>query len=205
MATEIDLRLFRGQIAPRLKSIILSVNSFCSFALAVIVSFIAPHVPGGQLPISSLVNIGFTYASLATGVCVSALILTFALPGETRLRRWAKLEGETEGKSALSELIFVCAWSALAQLGVLATCILATLFGGDIPVAPSGATALHQIGLASGLTSFFYASGQLIVVIQTLVQVGVVVIAEESGPPAHPAPPGILVRLSRKLMQKQAE
>jgi len=175
-----DLRLFRGQIKPRLRTIAVSPNTIASLLLGLLIPWIAQFTPGGQLSISNLVNIGFTFASLSIGVCTSALILTFALPGEARLKKWSQLEGETSKFSALSDLIFVCAWSALAQMAVICVCILATLFGGDLPVAPPHMTLTHQTALSLATAVFIYALGQLVLIVQTLVQVGVVVIAEET-------------------------
>ena len=67
----------------------------------------------------------------------------------------------------------------LAQLLLIMVCVAALLFGGDLPLAPSPMIPSHAFGLWVGLAAFFYAVLELFVVVTTLLQMGVMIIAEE--------------------------
>ena len=179
-----DLHLFRGQVAPRWREILLSWVTFGAIGAGVASALVAPLLPVADLKISAIVSAGFTFASISMGACISGLVLSLALPGAERLRNWARLKGTTPGKSALSDLIFTLAWAGLAQVALVITCVLATLLGGDLQVSPSNAWLSHRIGLAAGLLVFFYAVFELVVVIQTIMQIGVIVIIEERSKPS---------------------
>lgn len=174
-----DLRLFHGQVLPRLRELLSHWAIYVAIAAGVLAAIMAPGLPAGALKIADVTTVGFTFASIAMGACVSALVLSLGLPGTERLRRWAKMGGTTPGKSALSDLVFVVVWAALCQLGLILVCVLATLFGGNLPLAPAGLSVTHSVALAAGLTVFFYALLELIVVVSTLSQMGVMIIAEE--------------------------
>lgn len=174
-----DLRIFRGQVWPRRKLIIQSPVLIAAVPTGVVLAVVVPWLPSSALKISEATSVGFTYASISTGVCITALILALGLPGEERLAKWSKKESRTPNKSQLSELIFVFLWAALWQIGVLITCILALLFGGDLPLAPPGMIPTHWAGLAMSLIVFFYALFLLVTVLQTLLQMSVVIISEE--------------------------
>lgn len=174
-----DLRLFRGQVLPRLKELLKHWAPWTALILAGVIAVAAQYLPGGSLKISEVAGVGFTFASIATGACVAALVLSLGLPGASRLRKWATYQGSTEGKSALSDLVFVLAWAALAQIALIAVCVLAELFGAGLPVAPAGMIASHGVGLWLGLSVFLYALFELVVVVITLIQMGVLIIAEE--------------------------
>ena len=143
------------------------------------VTAVAPGLPVGVMPISTILSNGFTFASIAMGACISAIVLSLGLPGAERLRRWAREPGTLPGKSALSDLVFVIVWAALAQLLLIMVCVAALLFGGDLPLAPSPMIPSHAFGLWVGLAAFFYAVLELFVVVTTLLQMGVMIIAEE--------------------------
>lgn len=81
--------------------------------------------------------------------------------------------------NALSDLVFALVWAALAQLMLIVVCVVAMLFGGAGPLAPSGLSWTHWIGLVAGLLVFYYALFELFVVVNTLSQVGAVIAEEE--------------------------
>jgi len=174
-----DLRLFRGQIFPRVGELLKHWAPWSALGAAGIVALVAQFLPGGGLRITDVAGVGFTFASIATGACVSGIVLSLGLPGAFRLRQWANYRGSTKGKSALSDLVFVLAWAALSQVALIVVCVLAQLFGASLPVAPPSMLPSHAIGLWLGLTVFFYALFELVVVVLTLVQMGVLIIAEE--------------------------
>ncbi|KQR20074.1 hypothetical protein ASF79_10755 [Agreia sp. Leaf335] len=113
------------------------------------------------------------------GACIAAIVLALGLPGAARIKRWARLPGTTKNKSALSDLIFVLVWATLCQIGLVGTCVIALALGGPIALAPANITWSHSLGLALGFSTFFYAVAELFVVVQTLSQMGVVIIDEE--------------------------
>lgn len=175
-----DLQLVRGQIWPRRHQIAVSPVLLFALLAGVFTSLIAGSMPAGTLKISDVVTNGFTFASISMGVCVTSLVLSLGLPGTKRLQRWARIPGLLPEMSALSDLIFSLAWAALAQLGLIGVCVLASLFGGTLPLAPPQISPVHWLGLATGLFVFFYALFELAIVVQTLVQIGVLIIAEEN-------------------------
>lgn len=184
-AAKRDLRLVRGQILPRLPKLLASWVPVSAALFGGALTFLLPQLPAASLPISSAVANGVTFASISMGACVSSLVLSLGLPGTRRLRRWALMKGDTKDKSALSDLIFVLVWAALAQIALLFVCIAAFVFGSDQPLAPQGMLPSHRLGLFIGLTAFFYALFELLVVVQTLSQMGVLIIEEEKNEPAE--------------------
>ncbi|WP_147793968.1 hypothetical protein [Cellulomonas sp. Y8] len=180
---ERDLRFVRGQVWPRRREIIAHPAFGLAGASAVVVALAVDHLPVGGMRINELADIGFTFAAIAFGACVSATVLSIGLPGARRARLWSRAAGSVPGKSALSDLIFVLAWASVCQFVLIVTCSLAVAFGGDIDVAPAGMLTSHRVALALGLFSAFYAFAELLIVILTLSQIAVVIIAEEQRDP----------------------
>lgn len=175
-----DLKVGRQQIMPRLRQILVSWSSLVAIVAAVITTIGTSLLPARGLPITTVAGIGFTYASISMAACISGLVLSLALPGESRMRKWANMGGAVDGKSLLSDLLFSFFWAACCQLAVLLVCVLATIFGGPLLIgSPSPLPLSHVLALGAALFVFFYAVAQLYVVLQTLVQVGVLVILEE--------------------------
>lgn len=174
-----DLSLVRGQVAPRARQLLLNSTSLFAAVFAVIVAGAIDRLPIGSMKISDVVTNGFTFASITLGACFSAIVLSLGLPGAERLRKWSSLEGTTKSKSALSDLVFVLVWAALSQVAVIITCAAALIFGGEHALGPTGMHIPHRVGLFLGSFVFFYALLELIIVVRTLSQVGVVIIFEE--------------------------
>lgn len=175
-----DLRIVRHQLLPRWKQVVLSWSTAFAVILSIATTVAAAMLPVRGMPIASVAGIGLTYASISMAGCVSGLVLALALPGSSRLRKWARMAGTTPNKSMLSDLIFSFFWAACCQLSVLFVSLLATAIGGPLLVgAPSPLPILHVVALIASLFVFYYALAQLYVVLQTLVQVGVLVILEE--------------------------
>lgn len=174
-----DLHLLRGQVWPRRREILRSWVLWLSSGVAILLGLSIHDLPGADLTISSVATFGITYAGISAGACFTAIVLSLGLPGAERLRSWARKNGVTEGKSALSDLVFVLTWAALAQIVLIVACSLALAFGGDIQLSPSGVSIGHIAALIVGLFVFFYAVFELVIVLQTLVQISVVIIAEE--------------------------
>ena len=181
MAPNVDaLHLVRGQILPRLPGLLRSSTFWLSVASAILLTLVAQHTPFGTLSIREVIDGTLTYASISLGACVSATVLALGLPGTERIRRWSTVSGSTPGMSLLSDLVFVLTWAALAQIALILTCVVSLVLGGELPIAPRDWKETHAIGLLAGSIAFFYALFQLLVVVQTLLQIGVVVIAEEN-------------------------
>ena len=183
-SSERDLFLVRGQVLPRLRRLVLDWVPALALGVSVGLALLLPRLPGAVLPIREAAGVGVTFASIAMGACIAATVLAVGLPSPERLRRWANLRGSTPGKSALSDLVFVLVWASLAQTALIATSVLAMAFGNDLPLAPTGMSIFHAFGLWLGLFVFFYALFELVVVVQTLSQMAVMVIAEEQQLPS---------------------
>lgn len=168
------------QIWIRRRALVATWQPYVAAAAAVGVALGAPVLPASGLSISSVASTGFAYTSITVAACVSAIVLSLGLPGADRLRKWAR-QGQTADKSALSELVFVLVWACAWQLFVVVVCVLALLFGGDGPLAPPGFSITHRIFLAVGMWVFFYSLLELFVIVQTLWQIGAVVVSEERG------------------------
>ncbi|MEV5041034.1 hypothetical protein [Microbacterium sp. LMI1x-1-1.1] len=169
-----------NQIAPRLSSIVLSGSSFFALMASILATGGIVLLPVRSTPIADIAGVGLTYASVSLAACLSGLVLSLALPGEQRLRRWARMKSARSGKSLLSDLVFTFFWASCCQLGVLLVCFAAILFGGPLLVGePQPLPVSHVTALFAGLFVGFYSVAQLYVVLQTLVQVGVLVILEE--------------------------
>lgn len=179
MQYEKDLHLLRGQVVPRIGRLLKDWPPWLACGVAFAASVAIGHLPVGSMSISSVVTAGFTFASIALGACVAAIVLSLGLPGTERLRRWSLLDGATQGKSALSDLIFFLVWAALSQISLISACVVALTLGGDLPVAPRSDFGWHRIGIFCGVFIFCYALLQLIVVIRTLSEIGVLIIFEE--------------------------
>lgn len=169
-----------NQIAPRLSSIVLSGSSLFALTAAILATGGIVLLPVRSTPIADIAGVGLTYASVSLAACLSGLVLSLALPGEQRLRRWARMKSARSGKSLLSDLVFTFFWASCCQLGVLLVCFASIVFGGPLLVGePQPLPVSHVTGLFMGLFVGFYSVAQLYVVLQTLVQVGVLVILEE--------------------------
>ena len=81
-----DLRLFRGQILPRVGELFKHWAPWSALVAAGIVALVAQYLPGGGLRITDVAGVGFTFASIATGACISGIVLSLGLPGASRLR-----------------------------------------------------------------------------------------------------------------------
>ena len=169
-----------NQIAPRLSSIVVSGSSLFALMASILATGGIVLLPVRSTPIADIAGVGLTYASVSLAACLSGLVLSLALPGEQRLRRWARMKSARSGKSLLSDLVFTFFWASCCQLGVLLVCFAAILFGGPLLVGePQPLPVSHVTGLFTGLFVGFYSVAQLYVVLQTLVQVGVLVTLEE--------------------------
>jgi len=180
-SVRVEYRLLK-QIWLRHRGLLCSWQPYVSLVLAGATSYIAWVSSAATVSISSIAMVGLTVAAITVGACVSAVVLSIGLPGGDRLRRWAR-QGDDANKSALSELVFVLVWAALWQLFVVIVCILAILLGGNGPFAPSGMRWSHWLGLIVSFWVFYYALIELFVVIDTLWQIGAVVVSEERSTP----------------------
>lgn len=142
-------------------------------------AFALPTLPGASMRIADIAGYGLTFASISIGACFSAIVLSIGLPGTNRLHQWSRRKGITPGKSSLSDLIFVLVWAALWQVVLVVTCVTAVALGGELGLAAPDGAYPHFVGLVVGFFVFFYCVFELFIVIQTLSQVGVMIITEE--------------------------
>lgn len=172
--------LFEGQIAPRIGLIAFHKIAISSLIISILLGAFIDHFPVANTQISTLSNIGFTFSSLSLGACFATAALCLSLPGEGRLSKWAKTPGEIEGSSALSDLIFVIVWAAVCQIFLVLVCTLALILGGTYTVFPDSAGLLQRILISFSAFTFFYSLGELLIVISTVSQLGIVITHEEN-------------------------
>ena len=168
------------EVKPRWRQVICEWPPYTAIGLGVTTALIAPSFPVAESPINDIATTGLTFASIAMGACITAIVLSLGLPGGDRLRKWARFPTPSK-KGALSDLVFVLVWATFAQLALIAVCIGALFLGGSLPLAPARRLWTHQCGMIVGFTVFFYAFFALFGVISTLRQIASLVSAEERG------------------------
>lgn len=175
-----DLHFLQGQVWPRRRELLRSKSFWLALVIAPIATMLVFQSPGGSIPISEAASAGLTFSSISFGACFSATLLAIGLPGAQRIKNWSTASGSVDGKSVLSDLIFVLVWAALSQVALVITCSLALIMGGNIPTAPLSPLLTHTLLLSISLFVFIYAILELLIVVQTISQIGVVIIAEEN-------------------------
>lgn len=175
-----DLDVFRSQVVPRARQILMNWTVLVAVLGAVLITWGIAVLPARYTRIADFAGMGLTYASISLAACVSGLVLSLALPGENRLRKWSHMAGVVDGKSLLSDLLFTFFWAACAQLAVLLVSFGSVIFGGTLLIGEPGPLPVpHVASLIFSFAIVMYSVAQLFVVLQTLVQVGVLVIFEE--------------------------
>lgn len=174
-----DMKLWRGQIFPRRRLILRSTQLCGALIMAVIFSLAVPYLPASALKVSEIAAAGLSFAAISLGGCFTTCVLALALPGDRRIKEWATTEGEVAGSSAYSDLIFALIWASLAQLVLIAGCVIAMAVGGENPVFADSAPCWQLLSVFLGLAVFMYAALELYTVIKTLMQIAVVIMREE--------------------------
>ncbi|MEY8579205.1 hypothetical protein AALI21_13040 [Corynebacteriaceae bacterium 6-324] len=174
-----SLKLFTGNIVPRIRLIFKDNGLRVSFALALLLTFVVDKLPIAEMEVSSLAGLGLSFASISLGACFTTAVLALSLPGHNRIRAWSRKNGEISTSTALSDLLFVITWAALSQVLLILTCAGAIVVGGDLKVFPSGAFFWQRISVFCTTWVFLYAVSELLIVISTLNQVGNVIVHEE--------------------------
>lgn len=175
----IDMKLWRGQILPRGLLILRSAQLWIALLIAFLTSWLVPALPVASLKVYEIATAGLSFAAISLGGCFTTCVLALALPGEARIKTWATVEGEIAGSSAYSDLIFVLIWASLAQIALIASCVIAITVGGGYPVYPTGAPTWQRLSVFFGLAVFMYAALELYTVIKTLMQIAVIIMREE--------------------------
>lgn len=167
---------FRGQVRPRLGQILLRPRVAVVLLLGVLTGALVPHLPMGRLRVSELASAGLAFAALSFGACVTGAVLALTLPA-AEARRWAGIKAPDRTHSTYSDLIFTFTWSGVAQLGVVVSCALAFLFGGDKVVSPAHPWFTNKLCVGVAALVFYYALAQLLTVLGTISQIGFALIA----------------------------
>jgi hypothetical protein len=162
---------WRGQVLPRLDTMGKSPVLWLPVLSGLIVPWIVSCWVSIDTPISDVAGTGMNYAAIGFGACITGAVLGISLPGPGRVNLWAKIE-TTKGFSGYSDLVFALTWAALAQLGVVVVCILVIIVGGDEHLLPLDPKEEHLVLLGISLAIFLYAVVQLLVLVQTISQLG---------------------------------
>ena len=161
--------------------------------LATALTFAAPILPFGAMPVVDLAEMGMLYAALSFAAAIAGVGIAFGVPGADRIQRWSKLQSSKSGFPAFSNLAFVFTWAAMVQVGVVIVSFLAMAFGRGATVVPQGldiaAAPLHYAALLTSLWLWWYALFELTAVIRTVMQVTNAIVVEESLAVDPPAPP----------------
>lgn len=174
------LHVLRGQAVPRWRIVAYSWQPYAALALGVVAAVGVQFLPSRDVAINEFAGHGLTVSSISVSACLTGLVLSIALPGSERIANWAKMPGPTDGFSVLSDLVFTFFWAGCSQILAVLVSISALFFGADLSIgSPHPLRWTHWVALGSSFTIFAYALLQLLVVFQTLVQVGALIIAEE--------------------------
>lgn len=179
-ANEFDL--LRGQVIPRRSQLICAWQFIVAIVLGVLIAIFIHRLPLADTAVNELSTVGLTFASIALSGCFATTVLAITLPGQDRIRRWARIESPIrEGSSVYLDLVFVITWAAICQLILIGVCVLALLFGGSNPIWHAAAPCWQRLTVFVTSFVFFYALNELYTVIQTLFRISYVLMYEESG------------------------
>lgn len=175
-----EFELLRGQIIPRRTHLICAWQFTVAIVLGVLIAVFIHRLPLAGTAVNELSTVGLTFASIALSGCFTTTVLAITLPGQDRIRRWARIESPIhEGSSVYLDLVFVIIWAAICQLILIAVCVLALLFGGGNPIWHAAAPFWQRLTVFVTSFVFFYALNELFTVIQTLFRISYVLMYEE--------------------------
>lgn len=186
-----DSAFWRSQVWKRRRALLLDSALWASLALASLTVLIAPSIPLGKLHIETLANFGLIYAALSFAAAISAVGICFGIPGVERIRRWATIYATNSPYPVYSNLVFVFAWAAMVQVGVVIVSFLSIAFGSGYQLIPAGRSfwdaPSHYFFLLLALWLWWYAVFELTAVIRTVVAAAAAIMKEEE---SHAAIPG---------------
>jgi hypothetical protein len=174
---------WRSQVYERRESLLRDRALYLAVLVGLVFAIATPHLPFHALNITDLAGVGLAYAALSFGAAVSGCILALGVPGPDRLKRWSMIPGSKGKFSALSDLVFVFAWAAIAQIAVVLVCFLAFVFGSGYQVLPTRPAPSHAVAFTIAMMICFYALFELTAVVRSLVQVAAAIIDEEKPRP----------------------
>ena len=170
-----DNKLIAGQVAPRARSLVRDKQWWFIAPVWLVFYVLASQSQASALAIKDVALAEISMASLSFGACVTGLVLSLTINSD-RSAKWARSGRAGSSFSHLSDLIFVFAWSAMAQLVMLASAFTSLLLGSRSFVYVRDEAISHRILLAIAVLVACYAFFQLISVLRSLVQIGVVTI-----------------------------
>ncbi len=171
-------RFWRGQVAGRIGRLVRDRVLLLSVLLAAATTAAVRWLPLRELKISEVAAAGLSFGSLAFGACVTGAVLSISLAPAERVVAIATRGLPGQPFSHYSDLIFVFTWSAMAQLGVVMASLIALAIGGGGLVGPAQPYVTHTLLVFLALSVTIYAVAQLFTVVNTISQLGVVIIAE---------------------------
>ncbi len=173
-----QVHLVRGQIAPRLRGVLLQLRVLIASVLGLLLAVAAPRLPLKDVAVSELAGAGLAYAGLSVSACLTGAVLAISLPSQ-QARTWAVTPTQPGGRfSHYSELIFNFVWSGLLQLAVAAMAVAGYVFGGNQNVLPPDPWPINYLWIGLAFSLFVYALTQLLTIFATVAQVGHVLIVQ---------------------------
>jgi len=165
---------WRGQVAPRRDRLLRDGYAAWALGLALVGTVAVWSLPVRSVPIATVAGAALAYAALSFGACVTGAVLALTIGSPIQRHTWATTAPPGTHFSHYSELVFVFTWAALAQLGVVVAAFLGFILGGDTPIAPSSPLISHVLLTFPALTVGIYAVLEIITVVSTISQLGVV-------------------------------
>jgi hypothetical protein len=162
---------WRGQVLPRLRPMVKSLVFWIPVILGLVLPWAVEPFATIQVQIADVAGFGMNYAAIGFGACVTGAVLAIGLPGPDRIRGWATIE-TSPGFSGYSDLVFALTWAGMAQLSVLFVCMTSLVVGGDAQLLPGNPRETHTVLLGIALAVFFYGVTQLLILVQTVSQLG---------------------------------
>jgi hypothetical protein len=176
-----DNKLLRGQVLPRARELLLDKQWFGVIPVAIAFCAAFSSSLAKDLVINDVALAQVSVASLSFGACVTGTVLSLTLSAE-RARAWATTRRNPTARfSNLSDLVFVFIWSAFCQLAVVFAAFAAIAVGGHRLIYVPNPGLGERVLLFADVLVTTYAFFQLVSVLRTLLQIGVVNIATYSG------------------------
>jgi hypothetical protein len=179
LGRRVDNELLKGQIKPRLRALLLDRQWFVVVPVWLAFFLAMSSSLAKRVVIKDIALAQISVASLSFGACVTGLVLSLTLNTE-RATAWATTRRPGAYFSNLSDLIFVFVWSALCQLAVIFSAFSSLIIGAGKNVYVRDESIGHRVLLAIAVFIATYAFFQLVSVLRSLIQIGVVTIVMAS-------------------------
>ncbi|WP_416442551.1 hypothetical protein AB3K78_09085 [Leucobacter sp. HNU] len=134
------------------------------------------------MKIEVLANYAILFATLSFGASIAGAGIALGVPGNARVQRWSTIIPKGAQHSAFQNLLFIFAWSAMVQIGLVLVSFLAIAYGTGYSISPRGVEPIDALPhYSSAFFSFWiwwYALFELTAVVRTFMQVAGAIVKE---------------------------